>query len=535
MFQDGYYPASIKTHPDGTLESSRLNENISKTNPTYSEKPKIQYSEYKNQTMQTDNLNVNPSKANVTVPLTVINSIEAKPNRELKTNTPTKFHSFQYSKGHEKSIVQIQLNDWVENGTITRNKSVDLVKNNEPQKDYESRVLLKTSNVENQTREPDMQHQYKIPMKGPINDLSMAMISKVIDASGGSLECFACSIKVPKNAIQSKCLFQLGILEASHVPHKSDRILHYYNNQTGSTIMPVSPTIHIEPAEIQFAMPITIQLPTSVTLFDDDLNRRQTHDASLEKPEDIKTDQLCVKRGKLSTKDEWKTVETEVFISSDSVLFKVFELGSIGTFLKSKYEQEYLTKRFALFMFKSCDFRKHQFISLMVCEDLPHVIQKGIQSIPKWLTYVNSSSNILLKEGKNLIIYIEPENPELCHVDANKLEIPWENLWHPESTIRKHLRVTLLKLDTDASVKITLESGQIEFISKFAWKLKLQKPNLFNFNSIPLDFYTGSNNENAGGNNGRLDSEMYKKVTWNVETPPNKFVTNKELLAYASM
>jgi len=34
-----------------------------------------------------------------------------------------------------------------------------------------------------------------------------------------------------------------------------------------------------------------------------------------------------------------------------------------------------LNKRISVFLFKSMDTRKNQFISILACEDLPHVVQ----------------------------------------------------------------------------------------------------------------------------------------------------------------
>ena len=41
--------------------------------------------------------------------------------------------------------------------------------------------------------------------------------------------------------------------------------------------------------------------------------------------------------------------------------------------------------------------------------------------MPQWLKYTDSCSNVILPEGKNLVLYIEAMDRTLCHTDANKI------------------------------------------------------------------------------------------------------------------
>jgi len=52
-------------------------------------------------------------------------------------------------------------------------------------------------------------------------------------------------------------------------------------------------------------------------------------------------------------------------------------------------------------------------------------------------------------------------------------EIPWENIWHPECTIRKHIHVNLLKRDVITAVQVFIDDGKNKLSSEFVWKVKL--------------------------------------------------------------
>ena len=41
--------------------------------------------------------------------------------------------------------------------------------------------------------------------------------------------------------------------------------------------------------------------------------------------------------------------------------------------------------------------------------------------MPQWLTYTDSCSNVILPEGKNLVLFIEAMDRTQCQTDANKI------------------------------------------------------------------------------------------------------------------
>jgi len=41
--------------------------------------------------------------------------------------------------------------------------------------------------------------------------------------------------------------------------------------------------------------------------------------------------------------------------------------------------------------------------------------------MPHWLRYSDSCFNVIMPEGRNLVIFIEAKDRSLCYVDANKI------------------------------------------------------------------------------------------------------------------
>ena len=56
-------------------------------------------------------------------------------------------------------------------------------------------------------------------------------------------------------------------------------------------------------------------------------------------------------------------------------------------------EKKALNKRLSVYLFKSSDNRKHQFLSILLAEDLPHVIQVSNhlhEIIKRYISFQNS-------------------------------------------------------------------------------------------------------------------------------------------------
>lgn len=188
-------------------------------------------------------------------------------------------------------------------------------------------------------------------------------------------------------------------------------------------------------------------------------------------------------------------------------------------------------------MFQSLERRKKQFLSILVCEDQPHILQKGIESMPGWLHYMDSCFNISMEEGKNLAIFLEPKDRTLCSIDVNKMEIPWENLWRPECIIRKHFMVTLHKLDFEAPIQLMVNEANYSMTTSFIWQI--QRKAIFLPDPVPLEDYTfepdKTNDDLLLEPPTKEYSSLYKHVSWKPETPEQNGVTNESLLRYAKM
>ena len=57
-------------------------------------------------------------------------------------------------------------------------------------------------------------------------------------------------------------------------------------------------------------------------------------------------------------------------------------------------------------------------------------------------------------------------------------EIPWENIWHPECIIRKHIHVNILKRDVSTSVQVYTDDGKNKLTAEFVWKVKTNAASL---------------------------------------------------------
>lgn len=237
------------------------------------------------------------------------------------------------------------------------------------------------------------------------------------------------------------------------------------------------------------------------------------------------------------TSDKWQDLNVDIFRSSDSVMFQTQELANVCAFHVLS-DQDLLIKKIAVYMFKSMEKRKKQFLSILVCEDQPHILQKGIESMPGWLHYMDSCFNISMEQGRNLAVYLEPKDRSLCSIDANKMEIPWENLWRPECIIRKHFTVTLHKRDVEAPVQLMVNEGNYTMVAPFVWQI--QKKTIFLPDPVPLEDYSLDHgkiddDDDLLGERTKEYSNLYKHVSWKPETPEQNGVTNESLLRYAKM
>ena len=58
----------------------------------------------------------------------------------------------------------------------------------------------------------------------------------------------------------------------------------------------------------------------------------------------------------------------------------------------------------------------------------------------------------------------------LSHLLSSQ-DIPWENLWHPECIIRKHVHVNLLKRDVPTLIQVFVDEGKHKLLAEFVWKV----------------------------------------------------------------
>jgi len=345
-----------------------------------------------------------------------------------------------------------------------------------------------------------------------------------------------CSVNIPKNAVKDKTLFRLIVLDVGQVPHVTDRLYQPLGENDPSR-MPITPAVRIDPANVQLDKPVTVKLPTCVAVYGEGIetNGNATNRTSRVE-QDIKADDIEIKLRGPATNELWNVHETEVFRSADSVAFKLQELGDVCAFHHEKADKERkaLNKRLSVFLFRSSDHRKHQFLSILLAEDLPHVIQKAVESVPHWLSYTDSCFNIILPEGKNFVVYIEPVDRSLCFTEANVMEIPWQNLWYPETIIRKHVQVTLLARDTPAEVQLILDEGNIRFNTGFMWQAHHHKP------IILPDLLSATNDNERLEDKWETESQekrddAYRRVNFKPPTPDEKIVTNQGLLNYGEL
>nr|XP_018667123.2 uncharacterized protein LOC100184146 [Ciona intestinalis] len=513
----------VRRHPDGTLvtlnNTSILEKPPAVVQPVLSPKPK---------------------------PKLVNNQVRIQQQQQMQQQVPRKtqqrkieprfkeqqFHSFNYNSPQGKSNVQMVFYE-------EQPEYKEAVQNEEPQ-------YIGTMEAEEIVEQPVLEPEENKPLKPSSLNYRSAVnrsngtesFSKVVGKEGGRITCFGCSVDIPKNAIEEKCLFRLSILDVSQIPHQLDRVYHWYDPNFSSAVMAISPAVRIDPSNAKLLKPVTVKLPTCIAVEGQKLAKGEETMRAVKENSDIEVGDISIKKRDLNSNEVWVDFETETFRSSDSVSFNLQQLGDVCAFHNSNDEEKSLNKRLSLFAFKSMDRRKNQFLSILICEDLPHVVQKGIESMPHWLAYTDSCFNVIMKEGMNVEIFVQPKDRSLCHLDANKLEIPWENLWHPECIVRKHIRVTLLTRETETHVQLLMNEGEVKLDTAFVWQVKYRSihlPDLMTTDSSNLDYATEDKWETEEAEKRRLDHEMYKRVTWKPATPVSKFITNKGLLNYATM
>lgn len=462
------------------------------------------------------------------------------------------YHDFNYYNGKDgETSVRIVLDENRPDGKQAKskqsnNKKGSDKKNRQPQQIVEQQPV---TYVVEPTSQPPLTRDPLQQGGGAFAYRSAALVSKgtgstskVIGPEGGKLSYLGCSLEIPKNALKEKTLFRLMILDHGQIPHTTDRLYQPLGGDREPTRMPITPAVRIDPANVVLDKAATIKLPTCVAEYGqgiETLNGQPTN--RTHRPEqDIKTDDIEIKLRGPATNELWDDHVTEVFRSADSVTFKLQTFGDVCAFHHETGDKERkaLNKRLSVYLFKSSDNRKHQFLSILLAEDLPHVIQKAVESVPHWLSYTDSCFNIILPEGKNFVVYIEPVDRSLCFTEANVMEIPWQNLWYPETIIRKHVQVTLLNRDTPTEVQLILDEGNIRFNTAFMWQVPERSLILPDLLSTALETDTVPNGGEVDDGRDGIDkyNDAYKsRVKFRPDTPDDKIVTNQGILNYAQM
>ncbi|XP_077971037.1 uncharacterized protein LOC120346597 [Styela clava] len=478
-------------------------------------------------------------------------------NPQLKTEEIPKLdlHEFNYDTPRGKSKVQVQMrgDDKTHNFNYTNPDAgyqVRVSLDNMPELKNRSAGVKQNTDITQETNPPktfSTSQGLTIPMpskREPLfakrgnNSSWMDIVSKVFTSDGGEISCSGCKLEVPKNAVPNKALIRISLLDIQEVPHTTFGV----SNERNPSLLPISAAVKIEPENLVLQKPVTIRLQTSIAMRSDGQSKVDERSKNTQKKlkvieEDIEAKNVIIQHKNSLTGDLWQKLGTNVFRSSDSVIFKTQELSSFCAFhIQDGTNNDVLIKKIAIYVFQSLERRKKQFLSVLVCEDQPHVLQKGVESMPGWLHYMDSCFNIATEEGRNLVIFLEPIDRTLCSIDTNKMEIPWENLWRPECLIRKHFTVTLHKLDTEGFIQLVVNEANYRLNTSFIWQV--QKQQIFLPDPVPVETYALDEDRAWKYDlepKPRDYSNLYKHVTWKPPTPEPQLVTNESLLRYATM
>jgi len=523
---DGHLTGRVKRHPDGTVIAT-----IDSIIPPVENKPSI----------------LSPPRR-MEVPR-VIQQRQPAEKVERRVQDPIEqdpYHDFNYYNNKDgETSVRIVLDQNRRNGQQIQQRKLQNDKKQQQPKQV-NKKQMKTEPVTYVIEPQQPRQEFNSLNSKPFAYRSAAMVSKgtgstskVIGPEGGRLNFLGCSVEIPKNALKDKTLIRMMILDVGQVPHATDRLYQPLGEREPSK-MPITPAVRLDPPNIQLEKAVTVKLPTCIAVHGQGIESNgSTTNRSLHGENDIKADDIEIQLRSPNSNEVWGKHETEVFRSADSVTFKLQQFGDACAFHCESNEKEIkaLNKRLSVYLFKSSDNRKHQFLSILLAEDLPHVIQKAVESVPHWLSYTDSCFNIILPEGKNFVVYIEPVDRTFCFTEANVMEIPWQNLWYPETVIRKHVQVTLLNRDTPTDVQLILDEGNIRFNTAFIWKVQDRSiilPDLLS-SAAQHESDLNDNWDTESQVDKNISNDPYKTVKWKPESPDPTFVTNKGILSYAEM
>ena len=168
----------------------------------------------------------------------------------------------------------------------------------------------------------------------------------MVGSDGAELSYYGCTVSIPPGALEVDTEISLEFISTD---------LHV-----------VSPVLKLEPSNLNFNHPVTVNLPVVVCPCDTI--------PEAEWPE------LTLMRGE---NGKWSKMQSTKFSFTDFT----FECNDSAAYcwVIDKNDVKKLVKRLACFLYKGVSLKKQAMLTIFICDDLPHVVKVNVMSLCKFI------------------------------------------------------------------------------------------------------------------------------------------------------